>query len=82
MSFVPSFSSAWDHLQNKLKVQSSRWVAAPALAFGAMGSALAEVPADVTTAVGSLKADASAIAVAVLLAVVAIFAIKFIRKGL
>lgn len=60
----------------------SRFAAIPALALGAMGSAMAEVPAEVTTAVGSLKSDAVTVATAVLLAVVAVFAIKFIRKGL
>jgi hypothetical protein len=61
---------------------NARFAAIPALALGAMGSAMAEVPAEVTTAVGSLKSDAVTVATAVLLAVVAVFAIKFIRKGL
>jgi hypothetical protein len=59
---------------------------APRIAFASLGalagSAMAEVPADVTTAVTGIKTDATSVATLVLLAVVAIFAIKFIRKGL
>lgn len=47
-----------------------------------VGSAMAAVPAEVTTAIGDIETDGMAVATAVLLAVVAIFAIKFIRKGL
>lgn len=54
----------------------------PALALGAMGSAMAAVPAGVTTAVADIGVDGSTIATTILLAVVAIFAIKFLRKGL
>lgn len=46
------------------------------------GAAHAEVPAAVTSAVDGIKTDGMAVATAVLLAVVAIYAIKFIRKGL
>ncbi|MBN8504872.1 MAG: hypothetical protein J0L58_10355 [Burkholderiales bacterium] len=46
------------------------------------GSAMAAVPADVTTALADMKADGLTVAVAVLVAVIAIAAIKFIRKGL
>lgn len=48
----------------------------------AAGSAMAAVPADVTTAVIGLKDDGVSVAVLVLLAIVAIYAVKFIRKGL
>lgn len=48
----------------------------------AAGSAMAAVPAEVTTAVTGLKDDGVAVAVLVLLAIVAIYAVKFIRKGL
>jgi len=44
--------------------------------------AQAAVPADVTTAVADMKADGLTIATAVLVAVIAIAAVKFIRKGL
>ncbi len=46
------------------------------------GSALAAVPAEVTTAVGDMKTDGLVVAGAVLVAIIAIAAIKFIRKGL
>lgn len=48
----------------------------------AAGSAMAAVPTEVTTAVTGLKDDGVAVAVLVLLAIVAIYAVKFIRKGL
>lgn len=44
--------------------------------------AYAAVPADVTTALGAIKTDALEIAGVVLLAIVAVFAFKFLRKGL
>lgn len=54
--------------------------------FGAslatISAAQAAVPADVTTALADMKADGLTVAVAVLVAVIAIAAIKFIRKGL
>lgn len=46
------------------------------------GQVFAAVPAEVTTAVGDMKTDGLAVATAVLVAVIAIAAIKFIRKGL
>lgn len=46
------------------------------------GSAFAAVPAEVTTAIGDMKADGLVVAGAVLVAIIAIAAVKFIRKGL
>lgn len=46
------------------------------------GQALAAVPADVTTALTDAKADGVTVATAVLIAVVAIFAFKLMRRGL
>lgn len=49
----------------------------------ALGSAAhAAVPAAVTTAIADIQTDAMAVATTVLIAVVAVYAIKFIRKGL
>lgn len=45
-------------------------------------SVYAAVPADVTTALGALKDDAITVATAVVVAIVAVYAFKFIRKGL
>jgi hypothetical protein len=45
-------------------------------------SAFASVPADVTTAISDMKADAITVATAVLVAIIAVMAIKFIRKGM
>lgn len=46
------------------------------------GSAMAEVPTEVTAATAAMKADGLVVAGAVLVAIIAIAAIKFIRKGL
>ena len=44
--------------------------------------AFAAVPAGVTTAIQDIGTDGAAVATTVLLAIVAIFAVKFLRKGL
>lgn len=44
-------------------------------------SALAAVPAEVTTAITDMKTDALAVAAAFLVAVIAVVAFKFMRKG-
>lgn len=54
---------------------------APVALLGA-SSAHAEVPAAVSSAVAALGTDAMSIATTVLVAVVTVFALKFIRKGL
>lgn len=45
-------------------------------------SAFAAVPTDVTTALTDMKADALTVAGVVLVAIIAVAAVKFIRKGL
>lgn len=45
-------------------------------------TAQAAVPADVTTAISDMKADGLTVATAVLVAIIAIAAIKFIRRGM
>lgn len=50
------------------------------LAFG--GAAMAAVPTEVSDATAAMKADGLVVAGAVLVAIIAIAAIKFIRKGL
>ncbi len=52
-----------------------------ALAVGS-ASSFADVPVAVTTALASIQVDAISVATVVLLAIVAIYAFKFIRKGL
>jgi len=42
----------------------------------------AAVPADVTTAITDMKADGLTVATAVLVAVIAVSAVKFIRRGI
>ena len=46
------------------------------------GSAMAAVPTEVTTALTALQTDALTVAGVVLAAIVAVYAFKFIRKGL
>ena len=61
----------------------ARFVAAPAAASLALvGAAHAAVPAEVTTSLGTLSADAVTMATVVLVALIAVFAIKFLRKGI
>jgi ActR/RegA family two-component response regulator len=48
----------------------------------AAGSAMAAVPTEVSTALTDMKADALTVAGFVLVAIIAVSAIKFIRKGL
>lgn len=59
-----------------------RLAAVPAVLFAAAGSAMAEVPAEVTAAVADMKTDGLVVAGAVLVAIIAIAAIKFIRKAI
>jgi hypothetical protein len=56
-------------------------LSALALSVGTL-PVFAAVPADVTTAITDMKADGLTVAAAVLVAVIAVAAIKFIRKGL
>lgn len=49
---------------------------------GGVGSAMAAVPTEVSAAISSSGADAATVAGAVFVAIVGIFAIKLMRKGL
>lgn len=55
---------------------------ATSVALFSVGSAFAAVPVEVTTAITDMKADGLVVAGAVLVAIIAIAAVKFIRKGL
>ena len=57
-------------------------VGAAAAIAGLAGSAFAAVPVVVTTALTDLQSDALTVAGVVLAAIVAVYAFKFIRKGL
>ena len=57
------------------KIASLAVIASPLSAFAA-------VPTEVTTALGDMKADALVVAGVVLVAIIAVAAVKFIRKGL
>lgn len=65
-----------------LRAARARAVAIASAVITAAGSASAAVPADVTTALGDMKADGLVIAGAVLVAAVAIYAVKRIRSAL
>ena len=64
------------------KTIKARVLAVPAVVAATAGSAYAAVPANVQTALDDLSADALTVAGIVLAAVVAVYAFKFIRKGL
>lgn len=66
------------------KMQNVRKLVAPALAaaYMAAGSAHAAIPTGVSTALDNLSTDALTVAGIVLAAIVAVYAFKFIRKGL
>lgn len=59
-----------------------RLAAIPALAAASVGTALAAVPETVTSELGNAKTDGVSVATLVLVAIIAIFAFKFMRKGL
>lgn len=61
----------------KLKLAA---LAASSLAL--VGPAFAAVPTEVTTAIGDMKTDGLTVATAVLVAIIAVRAIKFIRSGM
>lgn len=62
--------------------QFARLAFVPVSFLGAMGAAHAAIPEGVTTALGALSTDALTVAGVVLAAIVAVYAFKFIRKGL
>lgn len=64
------------------KTIKARLLAIPAVVAATAGSAYAAVPTNVQTALDDLSADALTVAGIVLAAVVAVYAFKFIRKGL
>jgi hypothetical protein len=64
------------------KTLKARFAVGTALVGGVAAPVLAAVPADVTTAISDMKADALTVAGAVLVAIIAVMAIKFIRRGM
>lgn len=62
------------------KIQT-RLALIPAAVLASAGSAFAAVPADVTTALTDMKADALTVAGLVIVALIAVMAFKFMRKG-
>lgn len=69
-------------MMNKLNIQPLRFAAAVGAGSLALASQVhAAVPADVTTALTDMKADALVVAGLVLVAIIAVVAFKFMRKG-
>lgn len=66
---------------NRFKSLSARLALVPAATLAAAGAARAEVPTEVTSALGAMKADALVVAGLVLVALIAVAAFKFMRKG-
>ena len=66
---------------NRFKSLSARLALVPAATLAAAGAAHAEVPSDVTAALGAMKGDALTVAGLVLVALIAVAAFKFMRKG-
>lgn len=65
----------------------ARFIRTPRALVGApllvsVGGAFAAVPAEVTAALGDMKTDGLAVAALVLIAVIAIAAFKFMKKGI
>lgn len=63
------------------KALALRLAALSAAAATGTGSVMAAVPAAVSTGIADLGVDGATIATAILVAIVAVFAIKFLRKG-
>lgn len=63
------------------KTIRARLALIPAATLAAVGAAQAAVPVEVTTALGDMKADALTVAGLVLVAIIAVVAFKFMRKG-
>lgn len=64
------------------KALKIRLAAVPAFVLASVGTAHAAIPAGVSTALEDLSTDALTVAGIVLAAIVAVYAFKFIRKGL
>lgn len=64
-----------------MEIIKTRNVLIPAAALAATTSAFAAVPTEVTDALGAMKDDALVVAGLVLVAIIAVAAFKFMRKG-
>lgn len=64
------------------KALQLRLAAIPAAVLASAGAAHAAIPGGVTSALADLSTDALQVAGVVLAAIVAVYAFKFIRKGL
>lgn len=67
--------------RNRLKMYGSKLAASSAVFVGAVGSAVAAVPTEVTGAMSDMKSDGITVATAFLVAAIAVAAFLFMRKG-
>jgi hypothetical protein len=58
-----------------------RLAAVPAFVAATAGSAMAAVPADITSAISTMKEDGITVATAFVVAVIAVAAVKFLRSA-
>jgi len=63
------------------KALALRLAAVPAFVLATSGAAMAAVPADITSAIGDMKADGIVVATAFVVAIIAVAAIKFLRSA-
>lgn len=70
------------NIKNAVKRAVSVKAMVPVVLLSLSAASHAAVPAGVSTALADIGADGVTVATTILLAVVAIFAIKFLRKGL
>ena len=63
------------------KAKLARLSLIPAAVMAGASNVMAAVPAEVTSAVDTMKTDATTIAGAVLVAIIAVLAFKFLRKA-
>ena len=62
-------------------MNATKWGVATVATLG-LGSAMAAVPSEVTAALANIGTDALTVAGVVLVAIIGLFAFKFLRKGI
>ena len=67
--------------RDKNRINNSLRLAAVAVAGALATAAQAAVPADITSAIGDMKADGIVVATAFVVAIIAVAAVKFLRSA-
>lgn len=76
----PDFPGVPQGVEMFQKIKGAALAVVPAITLAA-SNVYADVPTDVTTALADMKADALTVAGLVLVAIIAVAAFKFMRKG-